>query len=615
MGSKLKLPCTRFTRQVSNGISLSKYGYIGMMQQNAEAIKSAAWRKASCRIDDVALTVNKVTQSDGAWDADAGVWSKQPTYTAFLKDNYDCFKQGGDAVKETGTFCGYLGMAAYRFTLPTVNPGAIDELKLMIQRDRYLRSGVRVAIEINSSAVPSDDWSVIRGEKSGMYATPASAASGVTGVASWGFLGQHEVPWLLASRAMDEALTVTADEYAGLADAETCKYLWVYMSIEDMADHWDMYSASEPRYYSIEGSATLISACCEFSFSTDAEAPDFEDEAADEVEWGAVSELFTGNASDNYAGDVEILDTIAQVCCFGKFAFCHGLSVFAGPWGYRENTGTLWDMMARSEGCLLLDAKDRTTGENAVGIGKPDLYLPPSKMFKLGGLPVTAADSGGVFFYLRHKSLGADTPSMKGFSEYAGAQMYMGAIGVQVPTSKSSYTRFRMFAPYLKTAVNCKVSVNVWKSKSLSLGGMFGQVAVQALMADPAFFTGEKKSVSGSATETLWDGYSMDDNGVCTAKGATEEVAITVDADLIATVNVEEGYDFNHSGLDCWAVDVVGVDLKPGDYLIFSPHVDFVHLGPGEEVAYWGLNMTGKIPKEIDVAHQALGAAPYCQFA
>ena len=118
MSATVKLESVRFVKRVSSGGSLSKYGYIGMMERNALALQSAPWAQSNAAGDAVTLTTNKLTKTDGVWDSSAGKWTTKPTYTAYMGDTYDAFAQAGDAIAANATMCGYAGCVAYRFTLP-----------------------------------------------------------------------------------------------------------------------------------------------------------------------------------------------------------------------------------------------------------------------------------------------------------------------------------------------------------------------------------------------------------------------------------------------------------------------------------------------------------------
>ena len=264
--STLNLPCVRFVKRVTNGALLSKYSYLSMMAQNAAALESAPWRMAGTPIREVTMPVNKVTQTDAEYD-ESGVMTKSPSFTAFTNEAFDAYQQGGDARAETAMMCGYAGCVAYRFKMPdSASSVPLESVSLLISRDRYCRAGVRVAVALSDSATPSDDWAVVRGEGSGAIVSP-STASDVAGVASWGFLAQDGIGNLISSRAAESALVFTASSFPALAVTGKA-YLWVYLTLEDYTSYWTMYNATDPRYYSIEGSARLVAAASSFTFAS-----------------------------------------------------------------------------------------------------------------------------------------------------------------------------------------------------------------------------------------------------------------------------------------------------------------------------------------------------------
>ena len=610
MGSTLKLPCVRFLKQVSNGCNMSKYGYLGMMEQNANALETAPWRKAACDPKSVALTVNKVIETDGALETETGIWTKQPTYTAYFKDNYDCFKQGGDAVSKNATFCGYLGMVAYRFTLPTENPGAIDEMKLMIQRDRYLRSGVRIAVEFNDSAKPSDDWAVIRGEAENAIVTDSTPSSS-PGVKSWGFLNQCEVPYLTASRSAGESWTVSRDDFAGLNKAATAKYVWVYLSCEDLTGYWEWYNETDQRYYAIEGSAALFAACSTFAFATDAVAPDYEDEQADDVVWGRdtfAHPTSIPGADWDYSGESGDAERLAR---FGSFALCSGISGFLAPIWREEAAGSIWQLMSRSKGELLFDSFRRAEGKLTRAIGYHKEYCELPHLAVLAGVPKFSRGDG-LFFLLRR--VDTDNDNVNGVRCQVAAQMFLGASLCVVPSDKTEFTRIRLIDAEFNpaSAVGCKISVNVWKSESLSFFGGFPEVALQALMADPALFTGRTKTVNGSASEAIWPDVSQGTDGKYACAGSPMQVSVSVTAELIATVSLDSAREIRYGDADSYAIDITGLSVKPGDVIILAPRVDYVKLEGSALAAHWGVGTSG--PRSLDLSKESCGICPIFKF-
>ena len=267
MSSTVKLESVRFVKRVSNGSNLSKYGYIGMMQQNAEALKDAPWAAASSAQSEVTLTANKLAKTDGVWDATAGGWATKPTYTAYTDNQYDAFNQAGDARTENATMCGYAGCVAYRFKLPNSEAAnALNSISLSLQRDRYLRAGVRIGLALSDSDTPSDDWSVVRGEATGCVRSESTTpAEGTVGVSSFGFLGQPDVPYLTASVAASGVITF--DTSTAFAAAASYQYLYLYITLEDQAGYWNLYKKTTKRQYYIEGSAMLVADNCSFTFA------------------------------------------------------------------------------------------------------------------------------------------------------------------------------------------------------------------------------------------------------------------------------------------------------------------------------------------------------------
>lgn len=267
--TELNLPFVRYVKQVSNGIARTKYSYLAMQDDLLEELKKkSAWKLANCAANTISTVTNKVTQTDAEYDEDGNL-IKPSSYTSFIDDRYDAFKQGGDANTSNATFCGYAGMVAYRFTLPSNQSSNISEIVLKFQAARYLRSGLKIAVVLNDSAEPSNDWSVIRGEAAStssekIVCTP-STTSTTEGVKSWGFLSQ-DVPTLIDSRASEGTFVFDAEHYADIGTSTRFTYMWVYVSIEDYTDYWTYYDSTTPRYYSIEGSATLVASKCSVKF-------------------------------------------------------------------------------------------------------------------------------------------------------------------------------------------------------------------------------------------------------------------------------------------------------------------------------------------------------------
>ena len=218
------LPYKRFVAQVSTGVPRSKSTWLSLMAENLEALKACPWREAADV--EVALTPHDFTLS------------------SYFSDVYDAFKMTGNYDSSVMTEIGYAGMAAYRFKVPddaTTRSIALSSIALPISRDRFLLGGVRIAAVLSADEEPSTKWSVVRGdgdgalvEKDVLKQTAANLLAGSPG-----------------------AETVEID-LSGLSSGNPAAYLWVYVTIEDYTDRWQMYNASEQRLYAIEGSSMLV---------------------------------------------------------------------------------------------------------------------------------------------------------------------------------------------------------------------------------------------------------------------------------------------------------------------------------------------------------------------
>lgn len=254
------LSAKRFVKQVTLGTSKSKYSYIGMQEELEQKLIYAPWRTSTVNISEVTCTVNSVTKTDGH-------------FTTYIDDRYDAFKQAGDGVVDTGNMCGYAGCAAYRFELPSDfrSSGSSDtkltSVRLPFSVDLYQRSGLRVALEFTDRSTPSDTWDVVRGDVDGAIRTQSIAPEpSVVGVRSWGFLGKRTVPCVSESVTSYGVVEFTSEQ---LASVSPVRYMYVYVTLEDYQDRWDMYTQTEPRQFYIEGSAMMVHAASSVGFTSD----------------------------------------------------------------------------------------------------------------------------------------------------------------------------------------------------------------------------------------------------------------------------------------------------------------------------------------------------------
>ena len=249
-------PFVRFVRQVSNGQSQPKSAFISMMADNELRLKSAGWTQASVRVS--TTTTNAVTATDGVWDADAGDWATKPTYTKYIDDAYDAYLQGGDGVVSTATMCGYAGIAAYRYKLPSAwAETTVESVEIPVSVDKYLRAGVRVSVVFSSDETPSNDWDVIRGTATSCWKTPSEETE-QEGVASFGFLGKTASPYVTASIVEYGTVPIAVADIPSLDGGVHPTYMWIYLTPEDFTGRWTMYSKKATRNYGIEGSAVIV---------------------------------------------------------------------------------------------------------------------------------------------------------------------------------------------------------------------------------------------------------------------------------------------------------------------------------------------------------------------
>jgi len=234
----LKLPYTRFVAQVSSAPARSKSTYLALMEENLAALQEFPWH-AAAEVP-VSLTDHDFTAS------------------TYLSDAYDAYKMTGNYDASAMTEIAYAGMVAYRFKIPdsarvSGSEVPITSVSLPISRDRFLKGGVRVAVLASNVTAPHTSWNAVRGDSGGAVVATVRAA-----------LAQSAAN-LLASTAA--AGTLEIDLSALPENKQKSTYLWVYISLEDYTDHWDMYSANEQRLYAIEGSAMLVAGSAEFTFA------------------------------------------------------------------------------------------------------------------------------------------------------------------------------------------------------------------------------------------------------------------------------------------------------------------------------------------------------------
>lgn len=541
--STLNLPCVRFVKRVTNGALFSKYSYLSMMAQNAAALESAPWRMAGTPIREVTMPVNKVTQTDAEYD-ESGVMTKAPSFTAFTSDAFDAYQQGGDARAETAMMCGYAGCVAYRFNMPaSASSVPLESISLLISRDRYCRAGVRVAVVLSNDAAPSDDWAVVRGTGSGAIVS-AHTSSDVDGVASWGFLAQSGIGNLISSRAAESALVFTASSFPALAVTGKA-YLWVYLTMEDYTSYWTMYNATDPRYYSIEGSARLVAAASSFVFSSTV--------AGDAETWTLAKSMIQDLPASHMIATGQGI-TPAQLARYGsllrpRMASAALFTDIGSPVSFALAVEKL---TAKA----MYDGDAYPFGETA------PISMQHSEMGMIGGTRQPLEEQSGSYypadstpFKIYAEIAHYGSPSLPGGFDGADGKGYANAwIAWRyrpycVPSGKQSYSRMKISVDSCSVSSGMYCDLLVWKTTSANCYGPFYSAAFAALAGNPAFFTGSASSVSGTFTG---DGE--------------DAVSVTASASLIQRL------DFSAVATGDYVFDLDSA-VKPGEVLIFVPSV------------------------------------------
>ena len=557
MGNVLNLPCARFVRRVSNGALLSKYSYLAMMARNAEAIESAPWHMATTPPESVSMPVNKVSATDAKYD-ESGAMISPPSFTAFISDAFDAFQQGGDARREDGTMCGYAGCVAYRFKMPaSASNVSLTRVDLPVSRDRYNRAGVRIALVLSNDPMPSDDWSVIRGEGSGAIVT-ASTASTTQGVASWGFLSQQGVGTLTSSRPADGLASFESSSFAALA-VKGKTYLWAYLTLEDYTSYWTQYSATEPRYYSIEGSAMLVSSRAQFWFASNVTSD------AD-----AYSQMLWCGIANAKAEGVAMHTSLAQKEAYGNLMLPSLVSALHLTSSSDDVLTSLLNLDKYGSKPLLGTAPDNTIKSLA---GK---WYPLADVDVIGALQDFGMFDGQDYYinsYLQGQNIRCGVHVKHTIGESVNTLRADGTVlssvvvfwqyyAMAVPSGKDFYTKLRLVAGAGQNLItehttNFDCDLLIWRTDSPTMFGTWPEAAVCAIAGNAAFFTGSRTTIGGQMTG----------DGTVTA-GAT----VSAEATLLQRINMD---NVTGSVLD---IDLAS-PLHPGDALIAVPSVKRVPYG------------------------------------
>ncbi len=576
----------RFVAQVTNGCARTKYSYQGMQTELLGKLKTASWRKASCNPAFATTVPNKVTETDRETDATSGEMTREPTYTAFFRDYYDAFKQGGDAVAEDATFCGYAGMAAYRYALPSeittsdVSP-TLDSITVSVALCRYCRSGVRLHAEINDSPYPNLSWSELRGTATSRSTynawTTTAEDSTSEGVKAWGRGGQNGVATLLASTAREIEITLSpSTPMPAPPNGDATRYLWLYLTLEDYEDWWTLYNATTPRYYSIEGSAHILANTLSATFSEAVSAPakisysigNFQPVGIALTDAQKLKTVTIGSLTDSYAGATGpgIVEAYGE-----RFLFPINVAEF-----YSTHAWRLTD--------LLKFTNAPSKPYHTYSFGMYDRYDPACDVeLPIADVGVLACQKVSYYQTTDNETKEIIQPrdwwyyGSNGFVKIdrPTALTQVTATGVLHPTRISfaspmlavaggrGLDHFSFTVPHLSkisvsVAKSCdvaggadmiKFSVNVWKCNSQDVYGPYGGAAIASLVSQPGLYSNGVKTVKGS----------MQGDGALTSS-----TTVTAEATYITNLPLDDGQ---------YTCDIEGV-FEPGDVLIFAPKVE-----------------------------------------
>lgn len=144
MSTTLHLPYVRFIRQYNTEVATNT-AYLATLARAVEGLKATAWREA------VAGTAVEMPLSN-----------PQLSFTA---DAYDVFKASGDAATGSGKQAAYVGMVAYRYTLPTdafvATTAKVVSVTFTAYADKFNWRGLLVSAYLSNSANPPADWDLL----------------------------------------------------------------------------------------------------------------------------------------------------------------------------------------------------------------------------------------------------------------------------------------------------------------------------------------------------------------------------------------------------------------------------------------------------------------------
>ena len=464
-------------------------------------------------------------------------------------------------------------MVAYRFTLPdeirdsTYQSVSLTDLRVPVQTARYLRSGLRVVVAVsgsdNGGEDPPDSWDFLRGDAASTsgHQRVAVSASTVTpaaeGVTSWGLAGQKEASYLTLSRPQEAALTAQPG-----TDVNGKKFIWVIVSLEDYTDYWALYDAKTPRYYSIEGSGTVVASEVRFTF----------DQTVTESVPQRGVYMTTGVKIGTY-----------PIC---PFEYPISANVATG-YGSIVRAALVSRMVAYTTSMPVLHQAWMNAPtkfmEQEVSNDTTDTYVgdvvTPSEMGCIASMRLAVDRNGGLFW----RAVCDTTLTKVGVNESDG-QLSLRNIphisrvtvgyGATVVPAAMGYTGAKSIrlvpdtddtaAPFVMSRGD--ISILAWRTRSPAALNFLARGAIAALAAKRAFFTGETGEIS--ATLEL-DG------------SLTQQLSLEVAADLVG-IGAFEADQFVGQNIPTWGdgLEALTIPLDkpvaPGDVIVLVPRLDKV---------------------------------------
>lgn len=229
MSTTINLKGRRFVRRANSG-QITNTQWLGEIASIGFALQESLWIESD--ISKSVLPVNV------------------PTTVDFSGEQYDAFRQSGNAGAPSGSQCVFGGMAVYRIKMPSsASSSFVSSVSFRASSDKFCFGGLKVAAILSNSAMPPTDWDLLRSggaggtvDVSGGFATIGSIDGG--SVETAGILAETE---LLVSLSDNHAGTFSLD----LSSVTTAySYLFLAVSLFD-------FTSLSRREYWVEGSGAI----------------------------------------------------------------------------------------------------------------------------------------------------------------------------------------------------------------------------------------------------------------------------------------------------------------------------------------------------------------------